>query len=221
MLNKIDIPGTDITLEIVDKTITITNKIEYDMQMHFRNTDADASLDTSGDVFEPLYWLDIKATPKMPTEYHTSLGIKREKRHLAELQKFFERGRFMASELRAIQSRALQKYNCHFESIVVEKNSVMGPNQQSMISIGIVTGIILGRLIADNVYFVNVSTWRKYWKFSYKDRSKKSMKLQAVAKVSDEFNLNVKDDEADAILIGSYFVNHGHEFGELESHKVS
>ena len=36
MLNKIDIPGTAITLEIVDKTITITNKIEYDMQMHFR-----------------------------------------------------------------------------------------------------------------------------------------------------------------------------------------
>lgn len=33
MLNKIDIPGTAITLEIVDKTITITNKIEYDMQM--------------------------------------------------------------------------------------------------------------------------------------------------------------------------------------------
>ena len=55
------------------------------MQMHFRNADADTSLDTDGDVFEPLYWLDIKATPKVPTEYHTSLGIKREKRHLAEL----------------------------------------------------------------------------------------------------------------------------------------
>ena len=191
---KIDIAGTSIALEIVDKNITITNKIEYDMQMHFRNTDADASLDTSGDVFEPLYWLDIRVTPKTPTEYHTSLGVKREKRHLAELQKFFE---------------------------FIEKNSVMGPNQQSMISIGIVTGIILGRLIADNVYFVNVSTWRKYWKFSYKDRSKKSMKLQAVAKVSDEFDLNVKDDEADAILIGSYFVNHGQEFGNLENHKVS
>ena len=90
MQNKIDIPGTTITLEIVDKTITITNKIEYDMQMHFRNADADTSLDTSGDVFEPLYWLDIKGTPKTPTEYHTSLEIKREKRHLAELQKFFE-----------------------------------------------------------------------------------------------------------------------------------
>lgn len=134
---------------------------------------------------------------------------------------FFERGRFMAGELRTIQLRALQRYEGPFESIVVEKNSVMGPNQQSMISIGIVTGIILGRVIADNVYFVNVSTWRKYWKFSYKDRSKKSMKLQAVANVFENFDLNVKDDEADAILIGSYFVNHGHEFGDLESHKIS
>lgn len=134
---------------------------------------------------------------------------------------FFERGRFMASELRLIQLRALASYEGPFESIVVEKNSVMGPNQQSMISIGIVTGIILGRLVADNVYFVNVSTWRKHWKFSYKDRSKKSMKLQAVAKVSENFDLDVKDDEADAILIGSYFVNYGHEFGDLESHKIS
>lgn len=90
MLNKIDIPGTSITLEIVDKNITITNKIEYDMQMHFRNLDSDTSLDTEGDVFEPLYWLDIRVTPKTPTEYHSSLGVKAEKRNLAELQKFFE-----------------------------------------------------------------------------------------------------------------------------------
>ena len=47
------------------------------------------------------------------------------------------------------------------------------------------------------------------------------MKLQAVAKVSESFDLNVKDDEADAILIGSYFVNYGQEFGDLENHKVS
>ncbi len=131
---------------------------------------------------------------------------------------YFERGRFMASELRAIQSRALQKYDCHFESIVVEKNSVMGPNQQSMISIGIVTGMILSRLVADEVYFVNVSTWRKHWKFSYKDRSKKSMKKQSIETVEREFNKAVKDDEADAILIGSYFVNSGLESGKLEHH---
>ena len=39
--------------------------------------------------------------------------------------------------------------------------------------------------------------------------------------VPETFDLNVKDDEADAILIGSYFVNHGQEFGDLESHKIS
>ncbi|HFI0106427.1 TPA: hypothetical protein ACGOV5_001260 [Streptococcus suis] len=133
---------------------------------------------------------------------------------------YFERGRYMASELRAIQSRALQKFDCPFETIVVEKNNVMGPNQQSMMSIGIVTGLILGRLIADQVVFVNVSTWRKHWKFSYKDRSKKSMKAQSVAKVAENFKKAVKDDEADAILIGSYFVEAGAKNDQLEKHVI-
>ncbi|MBY5011105.1 hypothetical protein [Streptococcus suis] len=133
---------------------------------------------------------------------------------------YFERGCYMASELRAIQSRALQKFDCPFETIIVEKNNVMGPNQQSMMSIGIVTGLILGRLIADQVVFVNVSTWRKHWKFSYKDRSKKSMKVQSVAKVAENFKKAVKDDEADAILIGSYFVDAGTKNDQLEKHGV-
>lgn len=134
---------------------------------------------------------------------------------------FYERAKIMSSELKTVQLRALQKYDKPFDDIVVEKNSVMGPNQQSMIKIGIATGMILGRLVADEIYFVNVSTWRKYWKFSYKDRSKKSMKQQAIATVLNEFKKQVKDDEADAILIGSYFVNYGQEFGGLESHKIS
>lgn len=53
MQNKIDIPGTTITLEIVDKNITVTNKIKYDIQMQFKNQDAEPSLDESGDIFEP------------------------------------------------------------------------------------------------------------------------------------------------------------------------
>lgn len=90
MLNKITIPGTSIALEIAGRVITVSNAINYDIQMAFKDVDADTSLDTNGEVFEPLYWLDIRVTPKTPTEYHTSLGVKREKRHLAELQKFFE-----------------------------------------------------------------------------------------------------------------------------------
>ncbi|HEQ3175124.1 TPA: hypothetical protein VJ410_001730, partial [Streptococcus pyogenes] len=115
------------------------------------------------------------------------------------------------------QSRALKKYDCCFSTIAVEKNSVMGPNQQSMLKIGIVTGIILGRLIADNVAFINVSTWRKHWKFSYKDRSKKAMKAQSKEKALEYCGKTVKDDEADAILIGSYYVNQGY-LDELETH---
>ena len=87
---KIDIAGTSIALNVSRNDITVTNGIKYDIQMQFRNLDSDTSLDTEGDIFEPLYWLDIRVTPKTPTEYHTSLGVKREKRHLAELQKFFE-----------------------------------------------------------------------------------------------------------------------------------
>lgn len=90
MLNKLTIPGTSITLEIAGENITVSNAINYDIQMEFKNTDADTSLDTNGDVFEPLYWLDVKAIPRKPTEYHSSLGVKAEKRNLAELQKFFE-----------------------------------------------------------------------------------------------------------------------------------
>lgn len=90
MLNKITIPGTSIALEIAGTNITVSNAINYDIQMAFKNVDADTSLDTNGDVFEPLYWLDVKAIPKKPTEYHSSLGAKAEKRNLTELQKFFE-----------------------------------------------------------------------------------------------------------------------------------
>lgn len=87
---KIDIAGTSIALNVSRNDITVTNGIKYDIQMQFRNLDSDTSLDTEGDVFEPLYWLDVKVTPKEPTEYHSSLGFKAEKRNLAELQKFFE-----------------------------------------------------------------------------------------------------------------------------------
>nr|DAP95809.1 MAG TPA: hypothetical protein [Caudoviricetes sp.] len=52
MQNKIDIPGTTISLEIVDKIITVTNKIKYDIQMQFKNQDADTSLDPEGDLFD-------------------------------------------------------------------------------------------------------------------------------------------------------------------------
>ena len=90
MITKTNVPKTTIVIEIENKEIKIENMIGYDIKMVFRKQDAEPSLDENGDVFEPLYWLDIKAKPEEDVEYHTSLGVKVEKRHLAELQKFFE-----------------------------------------------------------------------------------------------------------------------------------
>lgn len=82
MITKINVPKTSIVIEIENKEIKIENMIEYDIKMVFRNQDAEPSLDENGDVFEPLYWLDIKAIPKEPIEYHTSLGVKKERENL-------------------------------------------------------------------------------------------------------------------------------------------
>ncbi|HEL1736719.1 TPA: hypothetical protein TZS89_001801 [Streptococcus suis] len=90
MITKINVPKTSIVIEIEKKEIKIENLIDYDIKMIFRNQDAEPSLDENGDVFEPLYWLDIKAKPVEEIEYHSSLGVKKEKRRLAELQIFFE-----------------------------------------------------------------------------------------------------------------------------------
>lgn len=117
---------------------------------------------------------------------------------------FLERALQMAITLRDIQSEAIKKYNKPFESIAIEQNNVGGVNQQSVIKIGIATGIILSRLIADRVYFINVRSWRKH--FLIKGKGKKVLKQQAIDIVANAFNKNVKDDEADAILIGQYFI---------------
>ncbi|HER0079275.1 TPA: hypothetical protein VIU76_000947 [Streptococcus pyogenes] len=79
-----------MVIEIENKEITIENLINYDIKMIFRNQDNEPSLDENGDIFEPMYWLDIKAKPNDEIEYHSSLGVKKEKRRLAELQIFFE-----------------------------------------------------------------------------------------------------------------------------------
>ena len=46
------------------------------------------------------------------------------------------------------------------------------------------------------------------------------IKEKALAKLLEELKGEYGPAE-DAILIGSYFVRHGQEFGELESHKIS
>lgn len=131
---------------------------------------------------------------------------------------FLERALQMANKLKAIQSRLILKYNKPFKEIVIEQNNVGGGNQQTMVKIGIATGIILSRLIADRVYFVNVRTWRKH--FDIKGKGRQVLKQQAIDIVADKFNKDVKDDEADAILIGLYFEEMYRFRDGLENHRL-
>lgn len=80
MITKINVPKTSIVIEIENKEITIENLINYDIKMIFRNQDNEPSLDENRDIFEPMYWLDIKAKPNDEIEYHSSLGVKKEKK---------------------------------------------------------------------------------------------------------------------------------------------
>ena len=131
---------------------------------------------------------------------------------------FLERALQMANKLKAIQSRLILKYNKPFKEIVIEQNNVGGGNQQTMVKIGIATGIIISRLIADRVYFVNVRTWRKH--FAIKGKGRQILKQQAIDIVANKFNKDVKDDEADAILIGLYFEKMYSFRDGLENHRL-
>lgn len=90
MITKINVPKTSIVIEIENKEIKIENMIDYDIKMVFRNQNNEPSLDENGDIFEPLYWLDIRAYPTEDIEFHSSLGVKAERRKFAELLIFFE-----------------------------------------------------------------------------------------------------------------------------------
>ena len=89
-MHKINIPGTTITLEVHDKEIEVKNEIEYDIELTFRNEAAGASLDIEGNIFEPLFVMDVTAKPKEPIEFYSSSGARAGKQKVTELQKFFE-----------------------------------------------------------------------------------------------------------------------------------
>lgn len=132
---------------------------------------------------------------------------------------FIARALKMSSELRMVQLRAIKDRGKHFSDIVIEKNNVGGVNQQSVIKIGIGTGIVLRNMIGEALYFVNVSSWRKH--FQFRGKGKKILKQQAVDYVAEHFKKAVQDDEADAILIGQFFVDQALFKDGLESYEFS
>ena len=110
---------------------------------------------------------------------------------------FFARATFMKEEIAILK----KKYNIVI--VAVEDINVV-ISQKGAKNLAMADGIMLSNFTHDMVNFINVSTWRKHFKFGkmkskeYKEKSKQL--------VLEKHNLEVRDDEADAILIGEYFL---------------
>lgn len=78
-------------------------------------------------------------------------------------------------------------------------------SQKGAKNLAMADGIMLSNFTHNMINFVNVSTWRKFYKFG--KMTSKEYKEFSMRLVLERFGKNVDDNESDAILLGNYFVN--------------
>lgn len=78
-------------------------------------------------------------------------------------------------------------------------------SQKGAKNLAMADGIMLSNFTHDMINFVNVSTWRKFYKFG--KMTSKEYKEFSMRLVLEKFGKDVDDNESDAILLGNYFVN--------------
>ena len=91
-MSKILVPKTDYLVEIneVVRTISILGNPNWEISVSFEEKENQPSLDENGDLFEPIYKLNLRAIPKFNLELETSSQAKDLKKELAEIQALFE-----------------------------------------------------------------------------------------------------------------------------------
>ncbi|MCY7186356.1 hypothetical protein [Streptococcus gallolyticus] len=91
-MSKILVPKTDYLVEINEliRTISIIGNPKWEISASFEAKENQATLDENGDLFEPIYRLNLRAIPKFNLELETSSQAKDLKKELAEIQALFE-----------------------------------------------------------------------------------------------------------------------------------
>lgn len=91
-MSKILVPKTDYLVEINEliRTISILGNPNWKISVSFEKKENKPSLDENGDLFEPIYELNLRAVPKFNLELETSSQAKDLKKELAEIQALFE-----------------------------------------------------------------------------------------------------------------------------------
>lgn len=101
--------------------------------------------------------------------------------------------------------------------IIVEEN-IIGRNKKGSITLGKIKGAI-EYMYFDTVEFkeINNSSWKKHFDISKGTKGKRGQapsevqKERSIKLVKSMFGLDVSDDEADAILLGIYYIEKGYE----------
>lgn len=91
-MSKILVPKTDYLVEINEdvRTISILGNPNLEITASFETKDNRPTLDENGDLFEPIYELNLRAIPKFNLELEASSQAKDLKKELAEIQALFE-----------------------------------------------------------------------------------------------------------------------------------
>lgn len=91
-MSKILVPKTDYLVEIneVARAISILGNPIWEITTSFEAKENQATLDENGDLFEPVYKLNLRAVPKFALELGASSHAKELKKELAEIQVLFE-----------------------------------------------------------------------------------------------------------------------------------
>lgn len=102
--------------------------------------------------------------------------------------------------------------------IVYIEDTVVPRNVQTQRFLTRLQGVIYAYSIFHNCEFntIRPTEWRKYVGLDQGRKKREQLKAEAIKMVKEKFNLEVNDDEAEAVLIGLAVIN---KFKELEQKK--
>lgn len=91
-MSKILVPKTDYLVEIdeIARAISILGNPNWEITASFETKDNRPTLDENGDLFEPIYELNLRAIPKFELELETSSQTRILEKEVAEIQALFE-----------------------------------------------------------------------------------------------------------------------------------
>lgn len=94
-------------------------------------------------------------------------------------------------------------------NIVAVEETAVTRNAAGQRMLTMILGVIYGWCLIHNVFFemIKPTVWRSLISSEKKGRKREELKQWSVAKVKELYNIQVVDDQSDAILIGQAYVN--------------